>query len=100
MRGSRSPCATDPMKPLFMYTNDIKVLYHFTCYILGAIRGHNLLSVSCLSRQSLRAVLNSDERSLCRNFVRLSLNKENRMEYIASRKTPNLSACCATESSS
>jgi hypothetical protein len=67
------------------------VLYHFTdAANLDSIREHGLLSASCLTRQSLKATMNSDEKSRAidkqkglENFVRLSFNKENPMKYIA-----------------
>jgi hypothetical protein len=71
--------------------NNISVLYHFTdAANLNSIREHGLLSASCLNQQSLNATMNSDEKSRAidkqkglENFVRLSFNNENPMQYIA-----------------
>jgi len=72
-------------------SHDIQVLYHFTdAANLESIREHGLLSASCLTQQSLKAVMNSDAKSRTidkqmglENFVRLSFNKENPIKYIA-----------------
>ena len=74
-----------------LQANDIQVLYHFTdATNLESIREHGLLSASCVTQQSLKAVMNSDEKSRAidkqmglENFVRLSFNKENPMKYVA-----------------
>ena len=71
-------------------SNDIQVLYHFTdAANLESIREHGLLSASCVTQQSLKA-MNSDAKSCAidkqmglENFVRLSFNKENPMKYVA-----------------
>ena len=71
--------------------NNIAVLYHFTdAANLESIRKHGLLSASCLSRLSLDAVMNSDEKSRIidkqmglEKFVRLSFNEQNPMKYVA-----------------
>jgi hypothetical protein len=71
--------------------NGIQVLYHFTDAVnLDSIREHGLLSASCVTQQSLKARMNSDAKSRemdvqmgLENFVRLSLNKENPMKYVA-----------------
>jgi hypothetical protein len=67
------------------------MLYHFTdAANLNSIREHGLLSASSLAQQSLKAIMNSDEKSRAidkqkglENFVRLSFNNENPMKYIA-----------------
>ena len=67
------------------------MLYHFTdAANLDSIREHGLLSASCLTQQSLKAMMNSDEKSRAldkekglESFVRLSFNNENPMKYIA-----------------
>jgi hypothetical protein len=74
--------------------NDINVLYHFTdAANLASIRKHGLLAASCLERQSIEAVMNSDASSRTidaqmglQNFVRLSFNKENPMKHVAKKE--------------
>ena len=76
-------------------SKDIEVLYHFTdAANLESIREHGLLSASCLSQQSMKAVMNSDAKSRAmdkqmglENFVRLSFNRENPMLYVAKNES-------------
>ena len=69
--------------------NDISTLYHFTD-VANLIRKHGLLSAASVFSKSIKAALNSDERSRSmdkamglENYVRLSFNDKNPMKYVA-----------------